>query len=125
MNRRDFLKSAAALSAIQMGCTGFSGSGKRARSRRVRPGDPDWPSAADWERLNTEVGARLVKIEPPLATCHTDPNGADCAELFRRLKNPYYIGDEPGLTQTSGWVDAWTSTPSVFAVAAASTNDVI
>src|SRR5207248_593311 len=37
----------------------------------------------------------------------------------------YYIGDEPGLTQTCGWVDAWTSTPSVYAVAAANTSDII
>ena len=26
--------------------------------------------------------------------------------------NPYYRGDEVGLTQTLGWVDAWTSQPS-------------
>jgi FAD/FMN-containing dehydrogenase len=41
------------------------------------------------------------------------------------LKNPYYIGDSPSLTQTSGWVDAWTSAPSVYAVAATKTEDVV
>jgi FAD/FMN-containing dehydrogenase len=45
--------------------------------------------------------------------------------LFGRLSNPYYIGDEAGLTQTLGWVDAWTSQPSVYAVAAESTADVV
>jgi FAD/FMN-containing dehydrogenase len=41
------------------------------------------------------------------------------------LKNPYYIGDEAGLTQTLGWADAWTSKPSAYAVAAESTQDVV
>jgi hypothetical protein len=40
------------------------------------------------------------------------------------LKNPYHIGDDPALTQTTGWVDAWTSRPSVYAVAAETTQDV-
>jgi FAD/FMN-containing dehydrogenase len=48
----------------------------------------------------------------------------DVAEVFRRLKNPYWIGDEPGLTQTLGWIDAWTSRPSLKAVAAESAADV-
>jgi FAD/FMN-containing dehydrogenase len=41
------------------------------------------------------------------------------------LKNPYYIGDEVGLTETLGWVDGWTSQPSVYAVAARSTADIV
>jgi FAD/FMN-containing dehydrogenase len=48
-----------------------------------------------------------------------------CAELFRSLRNPYYIGDMPALTQTTCWVDAWTSAPSVYAVAATNTADVV
>ena len=44
---------------------------------------------------------------------------------MRRLTNPYYLGDQPGLTQTSGWVDGWTSTPSVYVVAARETADVV
>jgi len=42
-----------------------------------------------------------------------------CGELLKELKNPYYIGDHVGLTQTLGWADAWTSRPSAYAVAAA------
>ena len=38
---------------------------------------------------------------------------------------PYYIGDNVALTQTAGWVDAWESQPSVYAVAAETTGDVI
>ena len=44
--------------------------------------------------------------------------------FFKGLKNPWLIGDNVALTQTSGWVDAWTSTPSAYAVAARNAADV-
>ena len=64
-------------------------------------------------------------MESPLAACQKEPNGVACQEVLKQLKNPYYIGDQPGLTQTSGWVDAWMSAPSVYAVAATRTEDVV
>ena len=42
-----------------------------------------------------------------------------------RLKNPYFLGDDVALTQTFGWVGAWTSSPSAYAVAARNTADVV
>jgi FAD/FMN-containing dehydrogenase len=60
-----------------------------------------------------------------LAVCQDDPNSTSCRDVFTALKNPYYIGDQVGLTQTSGWIDGWTSTPSVYAVAARQTADVV
>ena len=78
---------------------------------RVRPGDPGWPSEASWNRLRRDVGGRLVKVQSPLAACTDAPSSADCAQVFKELKNPYYLGDEIGLTQSLGWVDAWTSRP--------------
>jgi FAD/FMN-containing dehydrogenase len=66
-----------------------------------------------------------MKVESPLTACHAAPEGASCAAVFRALQNPYYIGEQPALTQTSGWVDAWTSAPSVYAVAAAEPADVV
>jgi FAD/FMN-containing dehydrogenase len=92
--------------------------------RRVRPGDPSWPKATSWERLNRQIGGQLITVRSPLADCSA-PQGAACAEVFKRLKNPYYLGDEVGLTQTLGWVDAWTSQPSAYAVAARRTEDVV
>jgi FAD/FMN-containing dehydrogenase len=93
--------------------------------RRARPGDPSWPNAASWERLNRQIGGQLITVRSPLADCGRAPAEAGCAEIFRRLKNPYYLGDEVGLTQTLGWVDAWTSQPSAYAVAARRTEDVV
>lgn len=92
---------------------------------RVRPGHQGWPSEAQWNELGQQVGNALVKVHSPLMTCLNSPNSDDCKQLFKELKNPYFLGDEAGLTQSLGWVDAWTSMPSVYAVAARNTNDVV
>ena len=92
---------------------------------RVRPGDPAWPSEADWSRLSRDVEERLIKVHSPLAACMDAPPSAACAQVFKDLNNPYYLGEEVGLTQSLGWVDAWTSSPSVYAVAAETTDDVV
>lgn len=128
MHRRRFVQSALALPLLSLGCTSVPlgrATGPTRRFTRVRPGDPGWPSEAQWEQLREAVAGRLTRIDSPLTACRADPGGTACAELFRNLKNPYYIGDSPALTQTSGWVDAWTSAPSVYAVAAKETADVV
>jgi FAD/FMN-containing dehydrogenase len=88
---------------------------------RVRPGDRGWPTASDWTRLNKKVEGRLVMPRSPLVECVAE----SCRRALESLKNPFYVGDEVALTQTSGWVDAWTSQQSAYAVAAANTQDVI
>jgi FAD/FMN-containing dehydrogenase len=92
---------------------------------RVRLGDPAWPSEASWDQLDHDVGGRLIKVRSPLADCVSGSFDAGCAQIFKELKNPYYLGDEVGLTQSLGWVGAWTSEPSVYAVAAKTTQDVV
>jgi FAD/FMN-containing dehydrogenase len=92
---------------------------------RVRLGDPAWPSEASWDQLDRDVGGRLIKVRSPLADCVGGTPDANCEQLFKELKNPYYLGDEVGLTQSLGWVGAWTSEPSVYAVAAKTTPDVV
>lgn len=79
-------------------------------------------SEIDWTPLRRAVGARLIPVHSPLVQAQKDT--ASAADLFRRIKNPYWIGDEPGLTQTLGWIDAWTSRPSLMAVAAEGPRDV-
>jgi FAD/FMN-containing dehydrogenase len=41
------------------------------------------------------------------------------------MKNPYFIGEQAGGTQTSGWLEGWTSAPSAYAVVAQSTEHVV
>ncbi len=125
MDRRKFIKYLSAIPLIPAGLKGnFLNSEQSVLFQRVRPGEPGWPSEAQWATLNKQVGGRLVKLESPLAVCKSDSNDKGCNDLFRLLKNPYYIGDNPALTQTSGWVGAWESKPSVYAVTATSAKDV-
>ena len=93
--------------------------------KRVRPGEAGWPSAQDWDELNKAVSGNLIKIDPPLGSCKANPNSAECTQFFKDIKNPFLIGDSPALTQTSGWLDAWSSSPSAYAVAAKSSADVV
>ena len=131
MNRRDLLKAMLALpllpAVLPRGLVAaWAAPAPTLHWRnRVRPSDPAWPPAAEWERLKQDVGGRLSPLESPFAQCQTTPANAACEEALRHLKNPYYLGDQPALTQTSGWVDAWTSQPSVYAVAASNTADVV
>ncbi len=85
---------------------------------RRRPSDANWPSQAAWKRLNEEVDGNLMPVEFPIEACIKDTGSAGCQNLIGNIHNPYYIGDQPGLTQTLGWVDAWVSKPSVYVVTA-------
>src|SRR5262245_64309520 len=69
---------------------------------RSRPGDSAWPSDASWERLHNAVDGRLVRVRPALEGCKEAPASPACAEFFKQLKNPYFLGDEIGLTQSLG-----------------------
>jgi FAD/FMN-containing dehydrogenase len=130
MKRRNLLRMAVTLPLLSSGLalSGPTESTKAvvARTRqRVRPGDLGWPSSAAWDSFNQEVGGRLIKLSSPFADCSAPSGGAACREALDHIKNPYFIGDQPALTQASGWVDAWTSSPSAFAVAAVSTADIV
>src|SRR5208282_6410255 len=89
-----------------------------------RPSDATWPSQAAWKQLNDAVGGNLIPVDFPLSVLKTDPDGAAATQLLKDIRNPYYIGDTPGLTETLGWVDAWATQPSVYAVAARNVQDI-
>ena len=84
--------------------------------KRVRPGDTGWPAEKEWTHLNEEVKGRLIKMNNPFVSPAPD--------LFSNLKNPYFIGDTPELTQTLRWAEAWKSSPGAYAVAAETSEDV-
>jgi hypothetical protein len=102
------LRRAAALALLPaMPRTVRAASSENAPARRVRPSDAGWPGEASWAQLNKAVGGRLIKVNSPLSVCREAPDWGACGDLFKELKNPYYIGDNAALTQTAGWVDAW------------------
>ncbi len=125
MDRRSLLKIIAGLPLVGDLLAGTAAkAADSSPASRVRPGDPGWPSDDAWKALGRGLEGELIKVDSPLSACVGAPADA-CAQLFKELKNPYYLGDEVGLTQSLGWVGAWTSRPSVYAVAAQSTADVV
>jgi FAD/FMN-containing dehydrogenase len=83
--------------------------GKVARAAHCRcaPGQKCWPSKKAWERLGSELDGKLVR---PQAVKPGD--------------DPFVLQEQSGATQSSGWLGAWKSAPSEYAIAAASTEDV-
>ncbi|CAH2407272.1 FAD-dependent oxidoreductase [Mesorhizobium escarrei] len=124
MNRRRLLHTAAAIPFLRPWMLVPAQAAARPTSR-IRPSDPEWPAEGSWDRLGRQVEGQLVKVQPPLAACIKAPSGPRCTDVFKELKNPYYLGDEVGLTQTLGWVDGWTSQPSKYAVVARTNDDVV
>lgn len=120
MNRKSLLQSSGAAALVLM----LPRNLRAATLTRRRPGDALWPSKAAWERLNRETGGNLMRVAFPLDACKSAPQSTECATLFKNLRNPYFIGDNAGLTQTLGWTDAWTTQPSAYAVAAKSAADI-
>ncbi|MGH6971222.1 MAG: FAD-binding protein, partial [Caulobacteraceae bacterium] len=86
-----------------------------AATGHVKPGAEGWPGPPAWARLSQAVGGRLRPVSLPDLT---DP------AVRRLVSDPFYVSSQPGLTQSSGWLDAWRSSPSAYAVAAASAADV-
>ena len=84
----------------------------------------NWPTNDAWKQLAARTNGALVPVRSPWPACIAAPAGAECAGLFRQAKNPYFLGDEAALTQTLGYVDAWTSSPSRYAVEARNAADV-
>jgi len=110
MDRRRFLQAAGSFSLL--------GARARAADGRTRPSDAAWPSKKSWDRLRDAVDGNLAPLESPFAA------GASWQDLLPELRNPYYLGEHPALTENLGWVGAWTSKPSAYAVAAKSAGHI-
>lgn len=112
LSRRRLLQMAAVLGGVAVtdaGCSSPSG----------------WPSASAWDQLRRKVGNRLIRPTSPLAACFADAGSGACTQAMTRIQNPFYLQDEAGATQTQGWLDAWTTAVSPYAVAATSAGDVV
>ena len=112
MRRRRFLGTGLSLAGV---ATLPAWAARASALSRTRPGSAGWPAAADWGRLGEAVGGRLAPVVTPNLA------GPDAHKL---LANPFFIADQPGLTESSGWLDAWRSQPSAYVVAAQSATDV-
>lgn len=126
MRRREIFKGIAAASVLPM----LPGSAWAALApgedimRRVRPSDPAWPKAAEWAALNARVGGTLIRPRRLFEACEGDSPAAACLELGRKIRNPFYLGNQAAGTEVSGWLDAWTPGTSAYAVKARNPADV-
>jgi FAD/FMN-containing dehydrogenase len=92
-----------------------AGALERNGRRWIRPADPEWPADDEWAELARGLSGRLIEPEPLVAALADNPD---------LLSNPYFIGDQPGGTQMSGWLNAWSPGQSRYAVVAESAEDV-
>ncbi len=89
------------------------------------PGQPCWPAAAAWQRLGASLTGTLQIPQSPLVPCQQDATSAACASALAGLKNPFAVQDQVAGTQSTGWLGAWTATPSAYAIAAAGPDDIV
>ena len=112
MSRRHLLASIAVLPVVAAFGAGQS---QAALPRWNTPGATGWPSPGAWRDLARGLDGTLAPVVmPDLST----PAAQDL------LKNPFYLADEPALTQSSGWVDAWQSAPSAHVLKAGTATDI-
>ncbi len=82
-------------------------------------GKVSWPSEESWQKLNADVGGRLIKPTAPWSTLKPGE------KVPANLKNPWYLEEQPGATQSTGMYKAWDSTPSTYAVAVEKVDDMV
>jgi FAD/FMN-containing dehydrogenase len=123
MRRRSLLKGLTAAVVLQP-FLGLPFMARAAVTRRIRPSDSAWPGAADWRKLKDAVGGNLIEPRALFAACETAKDGTACLDVEKNIHNPFYLGDQAGGTQLSGWLNAWTPAPSAYAVKARNSADV-
>ncbi|MGH8295536.1 MAG: FAD-binding oxidoreductase [Steroidobacteraceae bacterium] len=126
MQRRDIIKGLAVASVLPLLPRGAAADPTAGGGliRRVRPADAGWPKPADWAALKARVDGNLIPVPFPLELLKSAPESAAARQLGHEIVNPYFIADHPGLTETLGWVDAWATRPSVYAVTARNVADI-
>lgn len=124
MHRREILKGLAVAPVLALLRPSAAADRGRALMRRVRPSDPDWPAVADWVALRERVGGNLIEPQPLFAACQAAPAGTACRDVMKNMHNPFYVGDQPGGTEVSGWFEAWKPAASAYAVKARTAADV-
>lgn len=117
ISRRRFLHGLGILSGAALvgaGCSSRFAGGE---------GVAGWPAADAWDVLNRRVEGRLIRPVSRLTAC-ADPGSAACSTALENLRNPYFLQAQAGSTQSTGWLDAWQTEVSPYAVAAESAEDI-
>jgi len=77
-----------------------------ARCKNI-PGSANWPSDAEWAKLKTAVGGRLLKPPAPAAGCHRNSvdsaGAASCALVTSEWHTAQFHVDHPTSTLWQNW----------------------
>ena len=115
MFRRGLMQGGAALTVTSALGVLARAEGRRSGTPAATHGAANAPSEAEWAAFSAQVGGRVAPV--------TRPDLGD-PEVKRLMENPFWLGDQPGLSQSSGWLDSWQAAPSAYVLAAESADDV-
>ena len=112
--------------AIVAGCAARQPAAQQeaAPACRCAPGQACWPAQAEWQRFGASLHGKLEQPQSPLAACRADAAGQACAEALKNSKNPFFLQDQPGGTESAGWLGAWNAAASAWAVVARDSSDI-
>ncbi|RAL04555.1 FAD-binding domain-containing protein [Aspergillus ibericus CBS 121593] len=82
-------QAAALLFAIFAPCTSAGNSTDSHLASRYLPGDPGWPTHAEWNQLNETVGGRLIQGRPLARDCFGSSTLNDPVNVM----SPYWLND--------------------------------
>ena len=85
MQRRQLLKTAVALPLLGA-LAPLAAARVMSPFQRVRPSDPYWPSAAEWQSLKSALGGNLLEVPPLFAACAGSGENAACAEVLQNQR---------------------------------------
>jgi len=75
-------------------------------SCKAVPGDSQWPSAAEWAKLNETTEGRLLQPSPPGAVCHPKQatfSAAKCTEVRANWSSEFFHSDDPISVEWNNW----------------------
>jgi FAD/FMN-containing dehydrogenase len=78
----------------------------------------------DVGQLAERVGDRLLRVVSALRPCQLDSSSPACSAVLQAVANPYFLQEDPGGFQTTGWLGAFVTQPSLYAVAAETPEDI-
>jgi len=95
------------LNSLLLVATASAGATPTPASCRCRPTDSCWPTALEWQSLNSSIDGNLIDVRPIGLPCHK-PNfdAVACQGVASKSTNSTWRGIEPGAVQMPNW-EAW------------------
>ena len=81
---------------------------ERAAAAACAPGQPCWPTPAQWASFNASIDGALISVVPILAPCFgsfpgVPASAADCSAIVSNFSNSFMRAATPGALQNINW----------------------